>query len=480
MLFSYLCILKLHTATVMDNPKYDVFISYSRKDYVDDKQNVIPGNVVSAIKGRLAAEGISYWFDEEGIYSGQNFIEKIVTNIELSEIFVFLSSANANQSKYTCKEIASADEMGKHIIPVRIDEAPYNKKVMFRIADLDYISLFLNPQKGMDDLVDAIRKRLKETESERTKRLKEQQVIIDQIHTDCDRLNNEETKLDIDRENLILTTNKLTDEKKRKELVDFIVNSSPIRRKSAHNDTAELENATRKLAATEAEKNSLAQQADKLRKELEAEKRRTRARRNSKMHWIYCTMIVLLVAASGFFYTMKEHQYLNVIGDRDRELNGFQGFTSDETSLMNEIGEDFLYEKNNDAALRWFNIAAFNGSSEGLNNKGRVYYRQENYDMAMKFFGEAADRNNAAAQNNIGQMYLLGRGVKTNYKEAFSWFNKAAKGGNAAAQYNVGYMYEHGWGTDKDNDMAVQWYRKAADNGSSDAQERLKGLGINN
>ena len=61
----------------MEQKKYDVFISYSRNDYVDELKNVIPGNEVSKIKDALTEAGISYWFDEEGIYSGQNFVEKI-------------------------------------------------------------------------------------------------------------------------------------------------------------------------------------------------------------------------------------------------------------------------------------------------------------------------------------------------------------------------------------------------------------------
>ena len=48
--------------------KYDVFISYARKDYVDDKDKVIPGNKISKIKDLLTKNGITYWFDEEGIY----------------------------------------------------------------------------------------------------------------------------------------------------------------------------------------------------------------------------------------------------------------------------------------------------------------------------------------------------------------------------------------------------------------------------
>lgn len=158
----------------MEQTKYDVFISYSRKDYVDEQKNVIPGNVVSKIKDALKKEGISYWFDEEGIYSGQNFVEKIVTNIEASRIFVFLSTANANNSKYTCKEIASADEFKKHIIPVRIDSTPYNKKVLFRIADLDYIEYYANPQKGIEDMLLSIKAYLEQVKKEE-KRIQEEE-----------------------------------------------------------------------------------------------------------------------------------------------------------------------------------------------------------------------------------------------------------------------------------------------------------------
>ena len=68
----------------------DVFISYSRKDYIDENKNVIPGNVVSKIKDKLSEAGISFWFDETGINHGDNFVEKIVTHIEQSDVFLYI------------------------------------------------------------------------------------------------------------------------------------------------------------------------------------------------------------------------------------------------------------------------------------------------------------------------------------------------------------------------------------------------------
>lgn len=155
---------------------YDIFICYSRKDYLDKNQNIIPGNVVSTIKDTLTKEGISFWFDEEGIYSGQNFIEKIVNNIESSKLFLYLSTANANNSRWTCKEIASANEFGKPIIPVRIDRSPYNKKVMFLISDLDHIEYYNNPEIGLRDMVLSIKAHLQSLKEEEEGKKKEEEA----------------------------------------------------------------------------------------------------------------------------------------------------------------------------------------------------------------------------------------------------------------------------------------------------------------
>ena len=153
--------------------KYDVFISYSRKDYVDERMNVIPGNVVSQVKEALIAAGITFWFDEECIYHGQNFVNKITENIEESRIFLFLSSKNSNQSIWTSREIGIADERKKHIIPFRIDESRYNREVEIRIVNLDYIVYYTNPEKGMAEMVESIKKYLEQVREEEEKKRRE-------------------------------------------------------------------------------------------------------------------------------------------------------------------------------------------------------------------------------------------------------------------------------------------------------------------
>lgn len=196
--------------------KYDVFISYSRRDYVDENKNVIPNNFVSKFKEALTKADITFWFDEEGIHYGQNFVEKIVTNIENSKIFLFLSTENSNQSEWTCKEIACAAEFKKYIIPVRIDESPYNRKVLFRIADLNYIEYYTNPKKGMQELIESIKTYLDECAAEE-KRMEEENKRKENENTSTLHRQREE-KLRECHENIVRL------EQQREELIDEKLN----------------------------------------------------------------------------------------------------------------------------------------------------------------------------------------------------------------------------------------------------------------
>lgn len=129
---------------------------------MDENGNVIPGNEVSKIIKALDEAKITYWFDENVIYIGDEFPEKIIEGIENSRLFLFISSKNACASPWTSKEIACADELRKFILPVRIDKTPYNKRIMFRIADRSFIDYGKNPEKGRQDIVSSIKVHLRE------------------------------------------------------------------------------------------------------------------------------------------------------------------------------------------------------------------------------------------------------------------------------------------------------------------------------
>lgn len=136
--------------------KYDVFISYSRRDYVDESYNVIPGNAIAEIQNVFDENGITYWFDKDGIYSGQEFIEIITGAIAESKMLIFISSKHSNESMWTAGEIFEALDGEKAIIPVKIDNSQYNKKFKLLIRPLDYIDYLENPKNALKDLLRAI------------------------------------------------------------------------------------------------------------------------------------------------------------------------------------------------------------------------------------------------------------------------------------------------------------------------------------
>lgn len=154
--------------------KYDVFISYSRKDYIDKRKNVIPNNEISKIKEALTNAGITYWFDEEYVRSGAEFAKVIIKNIKTSSIFIFISTHNSNNGDWTANEIASAYMIGKKIIPVRLDNSIYHDDVLLYIARLNHIDYNDNPEKGRQELINSIKSYLEE-ERENTK-LKEEEI----------------------------------------------------------------------------------------------------------------------------------------------------------------------------------------------------------------------------------------------------------------------------------------------------------------
>lgn len=130
-----------HAATpIVDIPQreemnHQVFISYSRKDIQS----------VEAIKNVLDDNGVTYWIDKEGIFSGENYKEVIVDAIETSQAVIFVSSANSNDSINVIRELGYSVKEGKTIIPILLDDTPYAKSIRLDIADIHQIEFSNTP-----------------------------------------------------------------------------------------------------------------------------------------------------------------------------------------------------------------------------------------------------------------------------------------------------------------------------------------------
>lgn len=89
--------------------KYDIFISYSRKD----------SEIVKRFADELGKAGYTIWMDIDGIETGDEFKSKIVSAIKDSALFLFFSSKDSNVSEWTVKEVNVAVNLKKQIIPVK-------------------------------------------------------------------------------------------------------------------------------------------------------------------------------------------------------------------------------------------------------------------------------------------------------------------------------------------------------------------------
>ena len=158
--------------------KYDVFISYSRKDY-EDNGEVIPGNPISAIIDMLDSNHISYWFDKEGIYSGSKFIEVINEAILASKMLIFISSKSSNTSKWTAGEILLASDADMAILPVKIDDSGYSSKFNLVIRPLDFVDYYGSEAESLERIKNSV---LKIKEDYARKQVEEE---IRELAADC-------------------------------------------------------------------------------------------------------------------------------------------------------------------------------------------------------------------------------------------------------------------------------------------------------
>ena len=109
---------------------HQVFISYSLKDMES----------VNMLRDLLERNGISYWIDKEGIFSGENYKEVIVDAIETAKAVIFVSSLNSNASINVIRELGYAVKQCRTIIPVMLDDTPFAKSVRLDIADIHQIN----------------------------------------------------------------------------------------------------------------------------------------------------------------------------------------------------------------------------------------------------------------------------------------------------------------------------------------------------
>jgi hypothetical protein len=119
--------------------KYDIFISYSRKDSAFAEQVT---NVFNAYKAHYVFE---YFFDREEITSRQEYLARIADAIYESKAMLFLASENSYKSDFCSKEILFADKYKVKTHIYCIDNTTPPRKVELLLIDQHFLEMALCP-----------------------------------------------------------------------------------------------------------------------------------------------------------------------------------------------------------------------------------------------------------------------------------------------------------------------------------------------
>jgi hypothetical protein len=123
--------------------KYDIFVSYRRSDR----------EVVAAIVRRLEQRGVGVWYDAD-IEGGADWRDKIVEALTNSDMLAIFFSEECNNSRQLKKELAVADNLGKPVVPILIEDTQPRGAYLYELADRNWIQAFPNPMEKLDELVE--------------------------------------------------------------------------------------------------------------------------------------------------------------------------------------------------------------------------------------------------------------------------------------------------------------------------------------
>ncbi len=119
--------------------KYDIFVSYSRKD-IEFARKVCA--VLDSYKQYYAFE---YFFDQSEITSRDEYLKRISSAILESRVVLFLASKNSYDSEFCAKELLFADKKGRYIHQYLLDEAEMPSDIEMLLGTHQYRELKNTP-----------------------------------------------------------------------------------------------------------------------------------------------------------------------------------------------------------------------------------------------------------------------------------------------------------------------------------------------
>lgn len=126
---------------------HDVFISYSSKDMTQ----------AETVRNVLEQNGIPCWMAPRDIPGGSNYTKEIPSAIRGCQVFVLILSQNAQNSHWVLKELDSAVNNGKVILPFMLEDCELNDEFNFLLTGAQRYSAYQKKAEALETLISRIR-----------------------------------------------------------------------------------------------------------------------------------------------------------------------------------------------------------------------------------------------------------------------------------------------------------------------------------
>ncbi len=126
---------------------HDVFISYSTKDMTQAEM----------VRDVLEKNGIPCWMAPRDIPGGSNYAREIPVAIKGCQVFVLILSENAQSSNWVIKELDSAVNCGKVILPFMLEDCPLSDEFNFLLTGAQRYAAYQKKAEVLNTLVSRIK-----------------------------------------------------------------------------------------------------------------------------------------------------------------------------------------------------------------------------------------------------------------------------------------------------------------------------------
>ncbi len=376
--------------------EYDIFISYSRKDFNEVKA------LYEMLKSRIS--NINIWFDLTGIESGDEFDEKIIAAIDNSKMLLFALSDNSNQSKWAKDEVMYAKNTEKRIIPVLMKGACLKGWFLFRFGRVDCIDLQDEKQ---------VTKMLNNFSEWFDKKLVNEPASSQIVHQ-SQQTSTSKSATALSPEEMFQNGLEHYDKKNYTEAVKWY-------RKAAEQGHAQAQcNLGNCYYSGQGVTKNISEAVKWYRKAAE-----------QGFAWAQNIL--------GYCYNNGEgvtQDYAEAVKWYRKAAEQGHANAQCNLGLCYEFAKGVT--KSITEAVKWYRKAAEQGNTQAQCNLGYCYDMgqgvTQDYYEAVKWYRKAAEQGYAYAQFNLGDCYENGQGVTKSITEAVKWYRKAAAQGYARAK----------------------------------------------